>query len=318
MQLKPADGFVTPADIAAAERLIRPHVRRTPVVELDRAELGLAPGPLALKLELLQHTGAFKARGAFCNLLARDVPPAGVVAASGGNHGAAVAYAASRLGVPAQIFVPTVSSPVKVERIRAYGAELVIEGERYADALAASEAWAERSGAMPVHAFDHPATIAGQGTIALELERQAPDLDALLVAVGGGGLIGGVAAWYAGRARVIGVEPEAAPTLHAALAAGAPVDAPAGGIAADSLAPRRVGRLNFAIARRFVARSVLVPDAAIRDAQRTLWQRLRVVAEPGGACALAALLTGAYRPREGERLGVLVSGGNTPAVRFDA
>lgn len=311
------DLTVEPTDIEVAERLIRPHVRRTPVLELDRAELGLAAGPLTLKLELLQHAGSFKARGAFHNLLARDVPPAGIVAASGGNHGAAVAYAASRLGIKARIFVPTVSSPAKVERIRAFGAELVIEGQLYADALAAAEAWAADSGAMPIHAYDHPATVAGQGTLALELEQQADRLDSLLVAVGGGGLVGGVAAWYGGRVRVIAVEPEAAPTLHAALAAGTPVSAPAGGIAADSLAPRQVGRLPFAIAERFVAGSVLVPDDAIRAAQRLLWERLRVVAEPGGACALAGLLAGAYRPEAGERVGVLVCGGNTPAVRFD-
>lgn len=318
MELNPADATIVPDTILAAERLIRGHVRRTPVIELDRAELGLASGPLALKLELLQHAGSFKARGAFANLLAGTLPPAGVVAASGGNHGAAVAFAASRLGVPARIFVPTVASPIKVEQIRSYGAELVVAGDRYADALAASEAWVARSGALPVHAFDHPATIAGQGTTALEFERQAGGLDTVLVAVGGGGLIGGVAAWYAGRARVVGVEPEAAPTLHMALAAGTPVEAPAGGIAADSLAPRRIGRLTFPIARRFVERSVLVPDAAIRAAQHALWRHLRIVAEPGGACALSALLTGAYRPGAGERVGVLICGGNTPAVDFDS
>lgn len=318
MELNPADATVAPDTILAAERLIRGHVRCTPVLELDRAELGLAAGPLALKLELLQHAGSFKARGAFANLLAGTLPPAGVVAASGGNHGAAVAFAASRLGVPARIFVPTVASPIKVEQIRSLGAELVVAGDRYADALAASEAWAARSGALAVHAFDHPATIAGQGTTALEFERQAGGLDTVLVAVGGGGLIGGVAAWYAGRARVVGVEPEAAPTLHMALAAGTPVDAPAGGIAADSLAPRRIGRLTFPLAQRFVERSVLVPDAAIRAAQHALWRHLRIVAEPGGNCALSALLTGAYRPGAGERVGVLICGGNTPAVDFDS
>lgn len=203
---------------------------------------------LSLKLELLQHSGSFKARGAFANLLTREVPATGVVAASGGNHGAAVAYAAMKLKVPAKVFVPSVSSPAKVQRIREYGADLAIEGDRYADALAASEAWLSRSGAMPVHAFDQDETMLGQGTIAMEIEEDGPDFDSLLVSVGGGGLIAGIAAWYAGRIRVIGVEPRASPTLTKALEAGHPVDAEAGGLAADSLAPRRVGERVFPIA----------------------------------------------------------------------
>jgi len=286
------------------------------VVELTGADFGLPAFPLTLKLELLQHAGSFKTRGAFANLLTRAIPAAGVVAASGGNHGAAVAYAAMRLGVPAHIFVPTVSSPVKIARIRAYGAELVVGGDRYADALAASQAFAARSGALPVHAFDQEETLLGQGTIGLELMRQAPDLDTLLVSVGGGGLVGGIAAWCAGRPRVVGVEPETAPTLTRALAAGKPVDAEAGGIAADSLAPRRVGELMFPIARAHVARVALVADAAIRRAQEALWETLRVVAEPGGAAAFSALLDRAYVPEPGERVGVVVSGGNTTAVDF--
>lgn len=285
-------------------------------MELTGADLGLPAFPLTLKLELLQHAGSFKTRGAFANLLTHAIPAAGVVAASGGNHGAAVAYAAMRLGVPAHIFVPTVSSPVKIARIRAYGAELVVGGDRYADALAASQAFAVRSGALPVHAFDQEETLLGQGTIGLELARQAPDLDTLLVSVGGGGLVGGIAAWCAGTPRVIGVEPETAPTLTRALAAGKPVDAEAGGIAADSLAPRRVGELMFPIARAHVARVVLVADAAIRRAQEALWESLRVVAEPGGAAAFSALLDRAYVPEPGERVGVVVSGGNTTAVDF--
>jgi threonine dehydratase len=212
--------------------------------------------------------------------------------------------------------VPTVSSPAKITRIRAYGADLVVGGDRYADALAASQAFAARSGALPVHAFDQEETLLGQGTIGLELARQAPDLDTLLVAVGGGGLIGGIAAWCAGKPRVIGVEPESAPTLTQALAAGKPVDAEAGGIAADSLAPQRVGELMFPIARAHIARVVLVPDAAIRRAQQALWDGLRLVAEPGGAAAFSALLGSAYGPAPGERVGVLVSGGNTTAVDF--
>ena len=239
-----------------------------------------------------------------------------MVAASGGNHGAAVAYAAMRLGVPAKIFVPTVSSPAKIQRIKDYGADLVVIGERYADALAASEAWLKESGAAPVHAFDQEETLLGQGTLARELSMQAPGLDTLLVAVGGGGLIGGIAAWYAGAVKVIGVEPDGAPTLFKALEAGRPVDAETGSIAADSLAPRRVGTLMFPIAQAHVDRVVLVSDDAIRRAQHALWNALRVVAEPGAAAPFAALIGGAYQPKEGERIGVVISGGNTTAVTF--
>jgi len=302
------------AAIEAVHAVIRPHVRTTPVVELDAADLGLAAAPLVLKLELLQRAGSFKTRGAFANLLTREIPAAGVVAASGGNHGAAVAYAAMRLGIPARIYVPSVASPAKTARIRACGAALEVVGERYADAFEASEAWAARSGALRVHAFDQRETLLGQGTLALELSAQAPGLDTVLVAVGGGGLIAGIAAWYGGRTRIVGVEPEGAPTLTAALRAGRPVDAPAGGIAADSLAPRRVGELVFPIVRAFVERVVLVGDADIVRAQRALWDAVRVAAEPGGATALAGLLAGAYRPAPGERVGVVVSGGNTAAV----
>jgi threonine dehydratase len=301
--------------ITETERLIRPYIRRTPTIDVDGADFGLPSVPLTFKLELMQHTGVFKPRGAFANLLLRDIPHSGVVAASGGNHGLAVAYAAMRLGIPAKIFVPSISSPAKIARIRSYGADLVVGGERYADALVASEAWAVQSGALPVHAFDQRETLLGQGSVALELEQQAP-LDTLLVAVGGGGLIGGIAAWYRGNVRVIGVEPEAAPTLHDALAAGHPVDAPAGGIAADSLAPRRVGELMFPIARRFVERVALVTDTAITDAQQRLWDTLRIVSEPGAAAPLAALLSGRYQPAANERVGVLFCGGNTTAVNF--
>jgi threonine dehydratase len=312
------DGAAVDAErIRGVEAVIQPRIRRTPVLSLDRSELGLDPGPLRLKLELLQHSGSFKARGAFANLLLRHIPDAGVVAASGGNHGAAVAYASSTLGVPAKIFVPRISSPAKIERIRGYGADLVVTGESYAEALAESERWAAGTGALPVHAFDQVETLLGQGTLGLELEGQAPGIDTLLVAVGGGGLIGGVAAWYEGRVRIVGVEPEAAPTLTRALEAGRPVDAPAGGIAADSLAPRRVGELVFPLARRFVDRVVLVADEDIRSAQKELWQTLRIVAEPGGSAAFAALLSGLYRPAADERIGVVISGGNTVAVDFD-
>lgn len=302
--------------IAAAERVIRPYIRRTPVIELAGSELGIACATVTLKLESLQHSGSFKARGAFVNLLMRDVPESGVVAASGGNHGAAVAYAAMRLGRPAKIFVPTISSAAKVDRIRSYGADLVVTGERYSDALAAAEEWMGTSGALSVHAYDQVETLLGQGTVALELAEQAPQLDAVLVAVGGGGLIGGIAAWYAGATRVYGVEPEGAPTLSYALAEGGPVDAPTGSIAADSLAPKRIGATMFPIAQRYVSSVVLVSDDEIRAAQRTLWNMLRVVAEPGGVAAFAALLAGRYHPRRDERVGVVISGGNTTAVDF--
>lgn len=311
------DDLISRDDIAATEPVIRPHIRRTPVVEAAGADFGLGGCRLGFKLELLQHAGSFKTRGAFANLRLREVPAAGVVAASGGNHGAAVAYAAMRLGIPAKIFVPSIASPAKIRRIRDCGAALVVGGERYADALAASEDWAARSGALAIHAFDQRETMLGQGTIGLELERQIPDLDSLLVAVGGGGLIAGIAAWYGDRVRVVGVEPEAAPTLSEALAAGRPVDAAAGGIAADSLAPRRIGERVFPIIRRHVAEVVLVPDAAILAAQQSLWETLRIVAEPGGAAGFAALLAQRYRPGAGERVGVLLSGGNTVAVRFE-
>jgi threonine dehydratase len=306
---------VGPREIAEVREIIRPHVRATPVVELRGGELGLGDFPVTLKLELLQHSGSFKARGAFANLLMRKIPAVGVVAASGGNHGAAVAYAAMRLGVPAKIFVPTVTSPAKVARIRAYGAELAIVGDLYADALAASETWIAQTAALPLHAYDQTETLLGQGTLGMELAEQAT-VDTVLVSVGGGGLIGGVAAWFAGSVKVVGVEPEAAPTLTEALKAGRPVDAPAGGIAADSLAPRRVGELMFPIARAHVARVVLVSDEAIRRAQEVLWSAVRIVAEPGGAAALAALLSGAYAPAAGERVGVVICGGNSTAVDF--
>jgi len=302
--------------IAATAALIAPYVRRTPTISVESADLGLDCGTLQLKLELLQHTGSFKPRGAFASLLLRRIPEAGVVAASGGNHGAAVAYAAMKRGVPAKIFVPRVAAPTKIERIRSYGADLVVGGERYADALADSEAWAAQSGALPIHAYDQVETLLGQGSVGMEIEAQAPEIDSLLVAVGGGGLIGGIAAWFGGKVRVVGVEPEAAPTLYRALEAGEPVDAEAGGIAADSLAPRRVGRLMFPIAQRHVDRVVLVTDEAIAQAQTVLWRVLRLAAEPGGAAALASLLSGRYRPAPGERVAVLVCGSNPANLDF--
>jgi threonine dehydratase len=300
---------ITRNEILGAYDTIRPWIRRTPVFQL---ELGELPS-VTLKLEQLQCAGSFKARGAFANLLLREVPPAGVVAASGGNHGVAVAYAADRRGVPAKIFVPTVSAPAKIERIRQLGAELVVTGDRYADALAAAQDWARSSGAMSVHAFDQRETLLGQGTLALELASQAENLDTVLVPVGGGGLIGGIAAWFGGaspKTRVVGVEPDGAPTLTRARAQGGPADAPAEGIAADALAPRRVGELVFPITQAYVEDVVLVDDAAILTAQRALWRTARIAAEPAASVGIAALLAGAYKPAPGERVAVVISGAN--------
>ena len=300
---------VSPEDIETAARRIRGHVRETPVLDVAAGTFGVGV-PLALKLELLQHTGSFKPRGAFNNLLARPVPPAGVVAASGGNHGIAVAYAASRLGAPARIFVPKLASPVKVARIRDYGAEVTVEGARYVEALALAEAYQRESGALPVHAYDSVETVAGQGTLGREWEEQRPRLDTLLVAVGGGGLIAGIAAWYQGRVRVVSVEPERSRALHAALEGGRPLEVPVGGIAADSLGASKLGAIPFTVISPYVAPAVLVTDEAIEEAQRRLWRETRIAAEPGGATALAALISGAYRPAPEERVGVLVCGGN--------
>ena len=309
--------LVTRERIVHTEKLIRPFVRHTPLIAVEAAEFGLPPASLLLKLELLQHSGSFKARGAFANLLLREVPSVGVVAASGGNHGAAVAYAAHRLGIPATIFIPSVCSRAKVERIRSYGAETIVDGKLYADALVASEARIAATGALAVHAFDQVETLLGQGTVGLELEAQSERIDTVLVAVGGGGLIGGIAAYLGGRTKIVAVEPEDAPTLYEAFKAGHPVDAPAGGIAADSLAPRRVGSLMFPIAAKHVSSEVvLVSDEDIRNAQVTLWDRLRIVAEPGGAAAFAAILSSKYSPADGERVAIVVCGGNTTAVDF--
>lgn len=296
---------------------IAQYVRRTPTIVVDGRDFGLDGIRLVFKLEFLQQAGSFKTRGAFTHMTTRTAPACGVVAASGGNHGAAVAFAAMRVGIPATIFVPNVASKAKLEQIRAYGARLEIVGERYADALAASEEFARHSAAVAIHAYDQVETLLGQASVGVEFEQDAPTLDAMLVSVGGGGLIAGVAAWLRNRVSLIGVEPELAPTLTRALQAGRPVDAPAGGIAAESLAPRRVGELVFPIAQRFVSQTVLVQDDAIREAQRSLWRVLRIVSEPGGAASLAALLSGAWRPQPGQTIGILLCGANTTAVRFD-
>jgi threonine dehydratase len=305
--------MITPADVQAAHHRLRAHVRRTPVLELAPGAFGLAV-PLSLKLELHQHGGSFKARGAFNRVLTGPVPPAGLIAASGGNHGVAVAHVGRELSLPTEIFVPEIAAPAKVERIRALGAAVTVAGRTYAEALEASARRAAGTGALVVHAYDQPEVLAGQGTVALEWEADAPPLDALLVAVGGGGLLGGMAAWLAGRVRVVAVEPEGCPTLARALEAGRPVDVEVGGIAADSLGARRLGAGCFEVASAQrsagTLEHVLVSDDAIRLAWRALWRELRVAAEPGAAAALAALLSGAWRPRPGERVGVLVCGGN--------
>jgi threonine dehydratase len=304
-------------DIAAAAARIEGYVRHTPFLRLTAQELGLGY-PVTLKLELLQHTGSFKPRGAFNRLRSTTLPAAGVIAASGGNHGAAVAYAARALGVRAEIFVPVVTPALKVARIAGYGAHVVQTGATYAEALAASRERQAVAGALEVHAYDHPDVLAGQGTVGREFERDAPELTHILVATGGGGLIGGIAAWYAGSVQVVSVEPDACPSLHDALRAGWPLDAPVGGLASDSLGARRVGGLMFPIAQAYVAAAVLVPDAAIAAAQQLLWDRLRLIAEPGGATALAALVCGGFSPPDDARIGVVVCGANTDPVTLVA
>jgi len=317
--------MITPAEIDTAAQRIGAYVRVTPCIELEPRAFG-SPATLTLKLEMMQHTGSFKPRGAFNRILSANVPEAGVIAASGGNHGAAVAYAARTLGHMAEIFVPEPTPDIKVDRLRRYGARVVLIGTSYAEAYAASQERAQETGALDVHAYDQIEVLAGQGTLARELERQlgaldtgtldTGTLDTVLVAVGGGGLIGGVAAWFAGRVRVVGVEPERCPTLYAAREAGEPVDVDVSGIAADSLGARRIGNLAFLIAQPYVESVVLVADEEIRSAQRNLWDRLRILTEPGGATALAGLLSGKYQAKPGERVGVIVCGANTDPARF--
>jgi threonine dehydratase len=300
-------------DIEAAAGRINGRVRTTPTVALEAGAWGV-DARLFLKLESLQHTGSFKPRGALNRLLSNPLSPAGVVAASGGNHGAAVAYAAKELGTRAEVFVPELCPPAKLALIRRYGAEVTVGGQFYAEALEASLLRAEETGALGVHAYDQPEIVAGQGTLGREFAQQMPDLDTVLVAVGGGGLIGGIAAWFRGDARVVAVEPEGAPTLFRALEAGGPVDVEVGGVAADSLGARRLEEVSFCIAREHVDEAVLVPDAEIGAAQRALWRDLRLVTEPGGATALAPLLSGGYVPEVGERVGVVICGANTDPI----
>jgi threonine dehydratase len=307
--------MLSSADIEAAAQRISPYIRKTPVFQLNPGEWD-NQAQLFLKLEQLQYTGSFKLRGAMNRMLSQPVPEAGVIAASGGNHGVAVAYAAQQLGYPSEIYVPEISSRAKIERLRNYGARVSIVGSSYAEALQASEFRAAETGALVIHAFDQSEVVAGQGTLARELEQQISDLDTVLVAVGGGGLIAGIASWFQGRVRVIGVQSEQTPAMSEALKAGTRVDVSVSGIAADSLGARRVGQLAFSVASRFVDRVLLVSDEAIRSAQRTLWQDLRLIVEPGGATALAGLLSGAYRPEPGERVAVILCGANTQLDTF--
>jgi threonine dehydratase len=303
------------ATITEAATRIAPFIRRTPVIDITM------PGiekPVCLKLELFQHTGSFKPRGAFTNLVGAKISKAGVAAASGGNHGAAVAYAAKVLGITARIFVPTISSPAKVARIAGYGATIVQEGANYQEAVGHCQDYVRESGALNIHAYDMETTLAGQGTLARELEEQAPDLDTVLVAVGGGGLIGGIAGWYQSKAKIVGVEPATCNCLHAALAAGNTITIKPSGLAADSLGASSAGLLMFPIARKFVDRVALVSDEDIRNAQRYLWTNAQIVTEPGGAAAFAALLSGSYKPAKNERVGVIVCGANTPLETFNS
>jgi threonine dehydratase len=300
---------VTRFDIESAAERIAPHIRVTPVIELEPGVFD-TPGRLALKLELLQHTGSFKPRGAFNRILTAEMDDSGVLAASGGNFGLAAAYAARQLGHPAEIFVPSTSPQMKIDRIRSYGATVHVIRGYYADAYAACEERAYETGAAFLHPYDQPQVVAGQGTLARELSDQLPVLDTVIVAVGGAGLVGGIAAWFCDDVRVVGVEPETSPTLSAALQAGEPVDIEVSGIAADSLGAKRVGMIGLAVARRYVDRVVLVDDDAIAEARRTLWTETRVAAEPGAAAPLAALQTGAYVPGPDERVALVICGGN--------
>ena len=305
--------MIDPDAIALAAERTAGHLRYTPVFVSDGESLGLKGiGTVELKLEFLQHTGSFKPRGAFNLVLAQRTPPAQLAAASGGNHGQAVAYVAGRLGLPATIFVPEICSPVKQARIAGYGAEVRVAGAIYDDAQAACTAWAQDRDALVVHPYDDDLILAGQGTTGLELQNQCPHLDTVLVAAGGGGLVAGIAAWYgpAGNVRVVSVEPETSQCVAAALRAREPVTVAVSGIAADSLGAGRIGAAPFTVLARYLADALTVPDEAIVDAQRTLWESARLAVEPGGATAFAALFCGAYRPSPGERVGVILCGAN--------
>jgi threonine dehydratase len=302
---------ITRFDVETAAERILGRVRRTPVLELGPFAVGGIPGELALKLELFQYTGSFKTRGAFNRMLSAELSEAGVLAASGGNFGQAVAFAAREIEQTAEIYVPSTSPAVKIRRIEEYGAKVHVVPGYYADAAAACEERALEIGALFMHPYDQPEVVAAQGTIALEIGEQTPAVDTVLVAVGGGGLIGGIAAWFSNEVRVVGVEPESCPTLTAALEAGEPVDVQVGGVAVDSLGAARIGGIGLQIARAFVDRVVRVRDEDIMGARRLLWDEIRLVAEPGAAAPVAALLSGAYDPDPDERVVAVISGSNT-------
>jgi len=295
--------------ISKAHGYIDEYIRETPIISLPHGAFGVQAN-LTLKLELMQHAGSFKSRGAFNRILQNTVPSSGVIAASGGNHGAAVAYAARQLGYPAEIFVPTISSPIKVKRLKDYGANVTVIGRDYIEALENCDRRAAETKSLVVHAFDQVEVIAGQGTVGLEMEKQSPDLNTVLVAVGGGGLIAGIAAWYQNRCRVVSIEPEKAPTLHESLAAGKQIDVEVGGIAADALGSRRVGKMMLPIAQQYVSETVLVDEDSIIKAQQLLWDELRIAAEPAAVVPIAALISGRYQPAPNEKVGVLICGGN--------
>lgn len=306
------------AEIEAARRRLAGRIRCTPLLSLPEGAFTGLSGALSFKLENCQVTGSFKPRGVFNRVLSETtLPTAGLVAASGGNHALAVAFAARALRLSCEVFLPSITPAMKREQISHLGAKITVVGDVFAEALDASNARAQETGALSIHAFEHPAVVAGQGTLGAELEDQAPDLDTVLVAVGGGGLIGGIAAWYAGRVRIVAVEPAGSPSLARAREAGRPVDIQTGGLAADSLGCRRVGELGFHLAERFVDHSLVVSEESIRRAQKILWEEIRTVAEAGGAVAFAALLDGSYVPARGERVGIVVCGGNIdPAALF--
>lgn len=309
--------FISKQAIETAYQKIKPHLRRTPSIISGKNTFGLTDC-IHLKLEHLQHSGSFKARGAFNSLQNADVPEAGVAAASGGNHGAAVAFAAKTLGIKAKIFVPEISNPAKVDKIRACGADVHVEGAAYADAAELCAAYQNQTGAINIHPYDAVDTINGQGTVALEWAEQCPSLDTIFVSVGGGGLVAGIAAYFTGsNTRVIAVEPEGSCSMHAALKAGKPVDVELDSIAANSLGAKRCGTLPFEVAQSHLSDSLLVADDHILTAQRRLWREMQLVVEPGGATALAALLSGIYTPAEGERVGVLLCGGNAELLQVN-
>ena len=300
--------MVDKTEIEAAAERITPFIHRTPTLYQNLPSIDM---PIAFKLELLQKSGSFKARGAFNNVLAQKVPDAGVIAASGGNHGAAVAYAAQQLGHRAEVYLPTISSPVKVARLKSYDAEVIQTGGEFAETYPASLKRQEATGALSIHPFDNPLTLAGQGTLARELESQTNNaIDTVFVAVGGGGLVGGVLSWFQGQTKVIAVEPENAATLHQALEKGKPVPVSVSGLASDSLGARQIGQLGFNAAQKHLHQNLLVSDNDISAAQLYLWDTFRVTAEPGGATALAPLLSGQYSPARDERIAVVICGGN--------